>query len=48
MVKLSQSIHTELVTTLYLIKLGKVFLLALSEKLAGCLKFLPETFVISN
>lgn len=48
MVKLRESIHAELVAALYLVKLGKVFLLALSEKLAGGLKFLPETFVISN
>ena len=48
MVKLRESIHAELVTALYLVKFGEVFLLTLGEKLAGGFKFLPETFVISN
>jgi hypothetical protein len=48
MVKLSEGIHAELVATLNLVKLCEVFLLPLGEKLAGGLKLLPKTFVISN
>jgi hypothetical protein len=48
MVKLSEGIHAELVAALYLVKLCEVFLLTLGEKLAGGLKLLPETFVISD
>lgn len=48
MVKLSESIHAELVAALYLVKFDEVFLLMLGEELAGVLKFVPETLVISN
>jgi hypothetical protein len=47
MMKLSEGIHAELVAALYLVKFGEVFLLTLREELAGGLKFLSETFVIS-
>ena len=46
--KLGESIHSELIITLNIIKLSQVLLLTLGKKLTCGLKFLSEAIVISN
>jgi len=46
--KLGESIHSELIIALDVIKLGQVLLLTLSKKLTSSFKLLSKAIVVSN